>query len=113
MHTLSPKALSERIDEILSAFEKQPPKFIVDTHKSHFPWNKPPLELWPRTQKGFLPAAQEIVSQYDEMYAKMLREKIELDEALRYKAMQPFREFVMKNYKIVQPFGQHVLFERK
>ncbi len=114
MHTISPEVLSERIDEILSAFEKEPPKFIVDSLKSHFPWDRPPLELWPRTQKGFLPASQEIVSQYDAMYAKILREKIEPDEALRYEAMKPFREFVMKNYKIVRTFvNPHVLFQRK
>jgi hypothetical protein len=114
MHTLSPNDLSERIDEILDAFEKDPPKFIVDSRKDHFPWDRPPLELWPRTQKGFLPAAQEIVSQYDEMYEKLLREKIEPNEALRYEAMKPFREFVMKNYKIVRTFvNPHVLFQRK
>jgi hypothetical protein len=114
MHTLSPEVLSERIDEILDAFEKEPPKFIVDSRKNHFPWDRPPLELWPRTQKGFLPAVPQIVSQYDEMYAKMLHENIEPDEALRYKAMKPFREFVMKNYKIVRTFvNPHVLFQRK
>ncbi len=114
MHTLSPEVLSERVDEILGAFEKEPPKFIVDSRKNHFPWDRPPLELWPRTQKGFLPANEQIVGQYDTMYAKMLREKIEPDEALRYEAMKPFREFVMKNYKIVQPFvNPHVLFQRK
>ncbi len=114
MHTLSPDVLSERIDEILDAFEKEPPKFIVDSRKNHFPWDRPPLELWPRTQKGFLPAVPQIVSQYDEMYAKMLHENIEPDEALRYKAMKPFREFVMKNYKIVRTFvNPHVLFQRK
>ena len=114
MHTLSPEVLSERIDEILSAFEKEPPKFIVDSRKDHFPWDRPPLELWPRTQKGFLPAVPQIVSQYDALYSKDLREKIEPDEALRYEAMKPFREFVMKNYKIVRTFvNPHVLFQRK
>jgi hypothetical protein len=114
MHTISPEVLSERIDEILSAFEKEPPKFIVDSLKSHFPWDRPPLELWPRTQKGFLPAVPQIASQYDAMYAKMLHENIEPDEALRYEAMKPFREFVMKNYKIVRTFvNPHVLFQRK
>ena len=113
MHTLTPDVLSERIDEILGAFEKEPPKFIVDSRKDHFPWDRPPLELWPRTPKGFLPANQQIVSQYDVIYAKWLRENIEPDEALRYEVMKPFREFVMKNYKIVQPFGAHILFQRK
>jgi len=114
MHTLTPQVLSERVDEILGAFEKEPPKFIVDSRKSHFPWDRPPLELWPRTQKGFLPAVPQIVSQYDALYTKDLREQIGPDEALRYESMKPFREYVMKNYKIVQrPFGANVLFQRK
>jgi hypothetical protein len=113
MHTLTPQVLSERIDEILDAFEKEPPKFIVDTHKRHFPWDRPPLELWPQTQKGPLPSVPQIVSQYDQMYANMLREQIEPAEALRYEAMKPFREYVMTNYKIVQPFGVNILFQRK
>ena len=114
MHTLSPQVLSERIGEILDAFKKEPPKFIVDSRKFHFPLDRPPLELWPRTQKGFLPAVPQIAGQYDVMYTKMLRENIEPDEALRYEAMKPFREFVMKNYKIVRQFiDPHVLFQRK
>jgi len=35
------------------------------------------------------------------------------DEAKRFRAMKPFREFVMKNYQIVRAFGQHVLFQHK
>ncbi len=136
MHTLSPEALSARINEILSAFEKQPPKFIVDTHKIHFPWDKPPLELWPITRKGPLPNDEATVGRFDMMYSKLLREKInpaqarlyeqitrwdarrlmeraDPDEALRYEAMKPFRKFVMTNYKIFRAFGQNVLFEQK
>ena len=113
MHTMSAEALSERIEEILSAFERQRPKFIVDTHKSHFPWDRPPLELWPQTQKGFLPVNKEAIDQYNAAYSKMMKDRIGPDEAQRFKAMQSLREFVMKNYRIVRPFGQHVLFERK
>ena len=122
MHTLSPEVLSERIDEILSAFEKEPPKFIVDSRKDHFPWDRPPLELWPIMPKGFpgvekaqfLPPDEKVIAAYDEAWSKMLRERIEPDEALRYEAMKPFREFIMKNYKIVRTFvNPHVLFQRK
>jgi len=122
MHTLSPEVLSERIDEILGAFEKEPPKFIVDSRKDHFPWDRPPLELWPIMPKGFpgvekaqfLPPDEKVIAAYDEAWSKMLRERIEPDEALRYEAMKPFREFVMKNYKIVRTFvNPHVLFQRK
>ncbi|MFC1781636.1 ArnT family glycosyltransferase [Planctomycetota bacterium] len=113
MHTLTPEALSERVDEILNAFEQKQPKFIADSRKSHFPWDRPPLELWPTTSQGFLPADQSIIEVFDQEYARMLDEQIEPDEALRYKAMKPFREYVMQNYTVVQAYGQHVLFQRK
>jgi hypothetical protein len=128
MHTLSPKVLSKKIQAMVSTFEKEPPKFIVDTHKIHFPWDRPPLELWPQTQRGFLPLDKQTIDKYDAEYAQRLREKIEADEALRYKAMKPLRDFVMNNYKIAEPnqfvktkdgrfmhrmFGENVVFERK
>ena len=137
MHTLSPEVLSKKIEAILNAFENEPPKFIVDTHKLHFPWDRPPLELWPTTRKGLVPNDEATVAKFDTTYSKLLREKIDPaqkriyeqftrwdinrlmdmadpDEALRYEAMKPFRQYVMKNYKIVaQRFGQNLLFERK
>jgi len=114
MHTLSPRELSERVAELLSSFEKEPPKFMVDTYKIHFPWDRPPLELWPRTSKGFLPTDEQIVSRYEAEYAKLLRDKIsDPDEAVRFEAMKPFRDYVMKNYRVVRPFADQVLFQRK
>jgi hypothetical protein len=114
MHTLVPEVLSERVAELLSSFEKRPPKFFVDTYKLHFPWDRPPLELWPQTQKGFLPAQEPVVSQYEAAYAKMLRDKIkDADEVKRFEAMKPLRDYVMKNYVVVRAFGDHVLFQRK
>jgi hypothetical protein len=116
MHTLAPEALSERVDELLNAFAKQPPKFIVDSRKQHFPWDRPPLELWPqslwpKTSGGSVD--ERLIETFDKEYEGVLRERIEPDEALRYKAMKPFREYVMKNYRILQAFGQHILFQRK
>ncbi len=137
MHTLSPQVLSERVAEILDEFKKEPPKFIVDSRKRHFPWDRPPLELWPLTRKGPLSNDQKVMAWFDGMYMKMLSEKISLaeahlyesltvwdakrlmqmaepEEALRYQVMKPFREYVMNNYQIVQqPFGTHILFQRK
>jgi hypothetical protein len=52
MHTLPPQQLANRVQEILKAFEKNPPKFIVDTRKVHFPWTRPALELWPNVISG-------------------------------------------------------------
>jgi 4-amino-4-deoxy-L-arabinose transferase-like glycosyltransferase len=114
MHTLSPTALSNRVTEILSAFKKEPPKFIVDTHKRHFPWDRPPLELWPILQRQILQQAGIRTSEPDKAYADWLAKNTEPDEALRYEAMKPFRNYVMSYYTIVQrSFGQNVLFERK
>ena len=114
MHTLSPRELSERVAELLSSFEKEPPKFMVDTYKIHFPWDRPPLELWPLTSKGFLPTDEQIVSRYEAEYAKMLRDRIsDPDEAVRFEVMKPFRDYMMKNYRVVRPFADQVLFHRK
>ncbi|MBN2132711.1 MAG: glycosyltransferase family 39 protein [Sedimentisphaerales bacterium] len=119
MHTLAPAELTRRVKEILAAFEKEPPAFIVDTRKSHFPWDRPPLELWPKARfKGmdrarFLPDSGEAVAAFDKMYHASLAKQIGADEAQRYEAMEPFRRYVMKNYQIVSEYGAHVLFRRK
>jgi hypothetical protein len=113
MHTLPPDQLAARVREIVAAFEKSPPKFIVDTRKVHFPWNRPPLELWPRVKQSPLPANEEAMKQYDQLYADLLRQQIEPAEAQRYEAMQPLRWYVMKNYQIVGDFGAETLFRRK
>ena len=44
---MSPEELAGKVGELLDAFAKNPPKYIVDTLKSHFPWDRPELELWP------------------------------------------------------------------
>jgi 4-amino-4-deoxy-L-arabinose transferase-like glycosyltransferase len=113
MHTLPPPQLAERVREIVGAFEKSPPKFIVDTRKTHFPWTRRPLELWPRMKEGFVPPQEEMMKQYDQMYGQWLKEQYDAAEAQRYEAMQPFRSYVMKNYQIVREYREEVLFRRK
>lgn len=117
MHTLPPEQLAERVAEILAAFEKNPPKFIVDTRKRHFPWHVPPLELWPqdlrRGKKGFLPAEDKDMKEFDQLYANYLRQKVDATEAVRYEVMQPLRWYVMKNYQVVSDVAGQVLFRRK
>jgi hypothetical protein len=53
MHTLPPNELARRVRELLDAFAKEPPKFIVDTQNRHFPWDRPPLQLWPDIDNGY------------------------------------------------------------
>jgi hypothetical protein len=52
MHILSPEQLRDRVLEIVAAFQKHPPKFIVDTRKLDFPLTRPPFELWPTLWNG-------------------------------------------------------------
>ena len=80
---------------------------------------RPPYELWPivpegfigMKKAGFLPANKVVIDAYEKQWGDLLREKFDEDEALRFKMLKPFRDFVMKNYRIVRMFGQHVLFE--
>jgi len=44
---------------------------------------------------------------------KVLSEQIEPAEAERFKAMQPFRAYVMGQYRIVSQFPPFVVFGRK
>jgi len=113
MHTKTPERLAGDIKGLLAELEANKPKYIVDSRNRHFPYNRPPLELWPVTSKGLLPNDERIIAQFDIEYAKMLRETFDDAEAGRYEAMKPFREFIRKNYDVVRPFGQHILFKLK
>jgi len=117
----APPVLAELVATLICEFEKEMPKFIVDSRKLHIPTDRPPYELWPIVPQGFagakkaqfLPLDENIIAAYDKQWAELLRTKFDEDEALRYEALKPFREFVMKNYRIVRLFGDHVLFELK
>ncbi|MHC4171649.1 MAG: ArnT family glycosyltransferase [Planctomycetota bacterium] len=143
----APPVLAELVATLICEFEKEMPKFIVDTRKRHIPTIRPPYELWPivvpskefkdfmvmekaqlvldeRTQIAFeyllrmekpqfLPLNKNVIEMYDKAWSQILRASFDEDEALRYEALQPFREFVMENYRIVRLFGNHVLFELK
>jgi hypothetical protein len=115
----APQVLSQIVGQLLEEFKKQTPKFIVDSRKRHVPTNRPPYELWPIVPQGSLGAEKphfvqpNEVDAYDKAWNQLLREHFDEDEALRYEALKPLREFVMKNYQIVQMFGEHVLFKLK
>ncbi len=117
----TPTILKSMIKQMLKDFEQERPKFIVDSRKRHIPMDRPPYELWPRVPKGFmgmkepgfLPLNTNAIQAYDKAWSDFLRKSFDEDEALRYEALKPFREFVMNNYRIVRMFGQHVLFELK
>ncbi len=83
MHIKSPRQLQIEIHNIIKSIKKEPPKFIVDSRKIHFPNDRPPLELWPHVyskQKPFgepIPNNPQVILQYDEQYKKMLAEQFD------------------------------------
>jgi len=115
MHVYPPAVLSKIVSDLVTAFEKRPPRFIVDTHNRHFPYDhpRPPLELWPATQKGLVPADPNTVRQYEAAYAEALDRPEWPDEAARFAAMKPLRDYIMANYRPAQAFSEQVVFERK
>jgi 4-amino-4-deoxy-L-arabinose transferase-like glycosyltransferase len=125
MHTRTPQDLAEQGRMILRAFEKTPPKFIVDSRQRHYPYDgRPQLELWPVCPKGFLGNAQagflsgddKRISQFDAAWQQKLAREVDADEARRYEVMKPLRAYVMNNYEIVQPveqFWPHIVFQLK
>jgi len=134
----APANLKASITEILADFQRERPKFIVDSRKLHIPTNRPPYELWPiariDTPGGkagwFLPDNQIVTEKYDKWWAELLREKFGDAEAERYLILAPLRKFVMDNYEIVEPkrfiksnfpfymithqfFGEHIVYKLK
>lgn len=113
MHVMSPDSLKRYVDDMLADFARQKPLFIVDTHKVDFPWDRPPLELWPIIQRKALPNDPRIVEQYEQQYGQMLKERISADEAQRFVSMKALRDFVMSDYRLVKSFGEMTVFELK
>jgi len=116
MHTRSPEDMSKLMDDLLTAFNKKQPKFLVDSRKYEFPYNRPPLPLWPTMIKNrgdfqLIQGNDEQVAQFDDAYTKSLAEQFKDGEAERYTAMKPLRNFVMQNYTPVKIYGQFVVFE--
>jgi len=113
MHVVSPETLGRTVQDLLTIFQDDPPKFIVDARMTHFPWNRRPLELWPFTSAGPLPNDPAVIARFDEDYYRELTEKVGRDEAERYKAMKPFRTFVMSRYELLGTSGTHVLLKHR
>ncbi|MBN1124761.1 MAG: hypothetical protein JXA82_07130 [Sedimentisphaerales bacterium] len=121
MHVTPPRALYGKTMALVEDFQEGKPKFIVDSRKRHFPWDRPPLELWPSyppfqgvTKTQFVPDNEQAIRQYNAQYMDILDKQISPEEAQRYESMASFRAFIRTNYDIVQiSFGEHVLFRRK
>lgn len=121
MHVSPPDQLARKIDELVNALENTPPRFIVDSLKRHFPFDRPPLELWPVVKPNMLANPQprllrndpREIEAFENAYAAMLEQQFDKNEALRFEAMKPFRDFVMTHYRFAGQFGSHILFEQK
>ena len=121
MHVTPPGVLAAQIKGLVEGLEKRPPRFIVDSRKQHFPFNRPPLELWPvvpekmlgNPQPQLLDKDPQKIAAYEQTWGVFLQERVDADEAGRFAAMKPFRDFVMGRYRPVKAFGNHMLFERR
>jgi len=114
MNVRPPEGLAKLMDDLLTSFKKKPPKFLVDTLKRDFPWNRWPLPLWPidfENGKLVTGSAAEVAA-FDAKHAQRIRKEFGEADAQRYMAMKPMRDYVMKYYKPIM-IEQHILFERK
>ncbi|NLW83431.1 MAG: glycosyltransferase family 39 protein [Phycisphaerae bacterium] len=122
MHVSPPAVLKRQINTLIGRFENNPPKFLVDSRKQHFPFDgRPPFELWPIVPPNMFGNAQPRllkndpteIEAFENAYADMLRQRFGQEEALRFEAMKPFRDFVMSRYRFAGQFENHMLFEQK
>lgn len=119
MHVTPPPQFARQIQHLVSQLENTPPRFIVDSLKRHFPFDRPPFELWPivpqdmfgNPQPRLLSSDPREVEAFENAYADMLRQRFGEDEAQRFDAMKPFREFVMTHYRFAGQFESHMLYE--
>jgi hypothetical protein len=130
----APPVLAEIVDELLTEFKEEMPKFIVDTRKRHIPAIRPPYELWPivryqgMERETFLALDENMVAAYETNWAEMLRKSFGDEEAERFNILASFRKFIRENYEIAEMkqygfttdgrlvhrmFGDEVLFRLK
>ncbi|MFC1782094.1 ArnT family glycosyltransferase [Planctomycetota bacterium] len=133
MHSDTPRAVGLHVRQIVRELRADPPKFIVDPQKKHYPYyDHPNFDLWPRgvgpdKKEVFLPAALtpaqiEQLNQWveDQSFGMMTGQpphpdhpngpipadrarRLAADERARHEEMYPLREFVMQNYQPIVP----------
>ena len=119
MHTRPPEQLEQIIDELLVSFNKEMPKYIVDSRKQHLPLDRFKFELCPivgyssQRQPQFLSSDPQIVAEFEKQWSKMTRDRSGDEEARRFEVMGKFRKFIRENYDIIQMFGDNVVFKLK
>jgi hypothetical protein len=121
MHTRPPQQLEQIVDGLLASFNKEMPKYIVDSRKQHLPMDRFKFELWPIVPQGFmnfpktmpLPNSPQIAAEFDKQWGEMTRERFGNDEARRFEIMGKFRTFIREHYVIDQVFGDEIVFKLK
>jgi hypothetical protein len=121
MHTKTPAQLEKMVDGLLDSFNREMPKYIVDSRKQHLPLDRFRFELWPIVPKGFmdfpktrfLPDDPQIVAEFEKEWGQLERERFGEDEARRFEIMGKFRKFIREHYEIDQLFGEQVVFKLK
>ena len=140
MHSDPPDTVGRTIADIVRQLEAEPPKFIIDAQKLHYPfYDHLNFDLWPRGRDSggqlvYMPV-ESLVSQREDMLDfaeteafKMMtaaghangpiaenraRELAQMERA-RNEAMFPLREFVMRGYEPILPPGNPMfVFQRK
>ena len=121
MHTRPPQQLEQVVDGLLIAFNKEMPKYIVDSRKQHLPLDRFKFELLPFVPQGFmgfqkgqfLPPDPQVVAEFEKQWGQMTRERFGDDEASRFEIMGKFRKFIREHYEVEQIFGDEVVFKLK
>jgi hypothetical protein len=107
------------VDGLLRDFEKEMPKYIVDSRKRHLPLDRPQFELWPivnyssQGKPQFLSTDSPTVTEFEKQWGAMLKSKFGEEEAKRFETMGKFRKLIRERYEIVQLFGDEVVFKLK
>jgi hypothetical protein len=121
MHTMAPAQLEMLVDGLLDSFNREMPKYIVDSRKQHLPLDRFKFELWPVVPQGFmgfkktqfLPDDPQIVAEFEKQWGQLELEKFGDDEARRFEIMGKFRKFIREHYAIDQIFGDEIVFKLK
>ena len=106
MHVVPPESLRLYLFEVVSRIYRDPPLYIVDSKKVHFPNDRPPLLLWPRMRPDgtgdFWPADNpRLISALSRQHQQVLSNAFGEDEGERFKRMQWLRSFIRENYERV------------
>lgn len=138
MHTDSPKRVAKKIRRLLKDFEAKAPRFIMDSQKMHYPYNTHPVfQLWPtgkiaEDKVGFIDPVtyRENRGQFMERVENYTFQALRLPnrpggplaeeqarrmartERQRHEAMEPLRDYVMKQYQPVVPANSPMMLFR-